>query len=59
MQRMQEESAGSLRTCRIEDTYFPAKAVRTWLGRLGVTTPIHEPGSPSREWLYRVIQREV
>ena len=38
---------------------FTAKAVRRWLGRLGVTTLFIEPGSPLGKRLHRIVQRET
>jgi transposase InsO family protein len=35
---------------------FTAKAVRNWLENLEITTLFIEPGSPSREWVHRIIQ---
>ena len=31
---------------------FTAKAIRTWLNRLGVKTPVYCTGQPLGEWLY-------
>ena len=38
---------------------FTAKAVRAWLGRVGVRTLYIEPGSPMGEWIHLIIQRET
>jgi putative transposase len=38
---------------------FVAETVRLWLRRVGVGTLFIEPGSPSREWIHRIVQRKV